>query len=104
MLIGSRGNTENKMDLREEFQHHADECFRMAAETKDRLSKATWMQMANRWAIAAQNQGKLDEHAVVLRRARQSLLARETTSGRRRVRRSGGAEDGRDLPPQTGGM
>ena len=35
------------MDLREEFQRHADECLRMATETKDKLSKATWTQMAN---------------------------------------------------------
>jgi hypothetical protein len=39
-----------RMDLREEFHHHAHECLRMAAETKDKLAKATWTQMANRWA------------------------------------------------------
>jgi hypothetical protein len=62
------------MDLREEFQHHADECRRMAAGTMDAQSRATWMQMANRWSVAAQNQRKVDEHAVVLRQARQSRL------------------------------
>ena len=74
MLIRGRGNTEKKMDLREEFQHHADECLRMAAETKDRLSKATWTQMANRWAAAAENQSRADQQAVVQRHVRQGRL------------------------------
>ena len=36
------------MDLRYEFQKHADECRRMAVATKDAKSKATWNEMAER--------------------------------------------------------
>jgi len=59
------------MDLRHEFQKHADECRRMAVATKDLKSKATWNEMAERWAKAAQTQAQVEQQAFALRRTRQ---------------------------------
>jgi hypothetical protein len=58
------------MNLRDEFQQHANECRRMAAATKEPRSKATWTELAKRWEVAAQNQAKAEEVAVQLRRNR----------------------------------
>jgi hypothetical protein len=56
------------MDLREEFEHHADECRRMAAGTMEARTKSTWNQMADRWAVAAKNQAQADEQAALWKR------------------------------------
>ena len=58
------------MNLREEFENHAAECRRMAAASQEPRTKATWAQMASRWAKAAMNQAKSDEQALQLLRAR----------------------------------
>ena len=58
------------MDLRREFQEHADECRRMAAATKDPKSKLTWNEMADRWSAAANAQAKMEEQARTIQRNR----------------------------------
>jgi hypothetical protein len=58
------------MDLRAEFQQHANECRRMAAATKEPRSKATWTELATRWEVAAQNQTKAEQQALEARRNR----------------------------------
>ena len=58
------------MDLCTEFKAHERECHRMAAETKDRRTKATWTEMAERWAKAAENQASVEKQALAHRRQR----------------------------------
>jgi hypothetical protein len=58
------------MDLRREFQAHADECHQMAIATRDIKSKATWKEMAERWARAAKHQAEMEEQARTVRRNR----------------------------------
>ena len=64
------------MDLRTEFKNHERECRRMATATRDPRSKATWNQMADRWLRAAENQAKVEEQALAMRRARQPRRVR----------------------------
>jgi hypothetical protein len=59
------------MDLKSEFKNHELECRRMAAATRDPKSKASWMQLAERWRRAAENQAHIEDQANAVRRARQ---------------------------------
>lgn len=43
----------------------------MAAGTRDPRSKATWIQMAERWLRAAEIQAEAEEQADLIRRSRQ---------------------------------
>ena len=58
------------MDLCTEFKTHEQERHRMAAQTKDQRTKATWTEMAERWATAAENQACAEETARTLRQRR----------------------------------
>jgi hypothetical protein len=42
------------MNPAEEFRRHANECRRMALDTRDLRSKATWSEMADRWIRCAE--------------------------------------------------
>ena len=42
------------MNEAEEFRHHANECRRMALDTRDLSSKATWSEIADRWVRCAE--------------------------------------------------
>jgi hypothetical protein len=59
------------MDLCTEFRNHERECRRMAAQTKDPRTKAIWKEMAERWAMAAENQACAEKTARALRHRRE---------------------------------